>query len=225
MTASNCNATQQITGCNSGTDIYYQVYVSQRSVLYADTFGSPYDNVINISSTGTTSLACNDDSCGTAASQIALVVNPGWYYIAVGGYGGQCGSNTLHVQAVPASNSVTTVGRPASNALLDVSTVGQANMVNIGCGGSAGDITRYWLLCPGVGGGTFSANTCSSITNYDSVLAYRDGTTSATGCNDDGCGFRSTMSSGVTAGPGIRAFYIDGWSSSTGRAYTRYTIP
>jgi len=224
-----CGATTQPSAwCNGQAEIYYYVYVTQRSVLYVDTFGSTFDTVINVSSNGYDSYACNDDSCGTLQSQIApgspFVVNPGYYYIAVGGFGGGCGNFTLRVQAVPASDSVIRVGRGGGQVAY-YSTAGRANRVNLGCNATGGDITFVWALCPGVGGGTFSANTCSGYTNYDTALEYFDGTSGGAACNDDSCGLRSSLSVGVNTGPGIRAFYQDGWGGGTGNNYTAYSIP
>ncbi|MBK8692149.1 MAG: hypothetical protein IPN17_07525, partial [Deltaproteobacteria bacterium] len=224
-----CGAsTQPSAWCNGQSEIYYYVYVTRRSVLYVDTFGSTFDTVINVSSNGYDSYACNDDSCGTLQSQIApgspFVVNPGYYYIAVGGFVGSCGNFTLRVQAVPASNAVIRVGRGGGQVAY-YSTAGQANMVNLGCGASGGDITFYWTLCPGIGGGTFSANTCSGYTTYDTALEYFDGTSGGAACNDDSCGLRSSLSVGVSTGPGIRAFYQDGWGGQVGNNYTVFSVP
>nr|MBK7069034.1 hypothetical protein [Deltaproteobacteria bacterium] len=224
-----CGAsTQPSAWCNGQSEIYYYVYVTRRSVLYVDTFGSTFDTVINVSSDGYNSYFCNDDSCGTLQSQIApgspFVVNPGYYYIAVGGFVGSCGNFTLRVQAVPASNPVIQVGRGGGQVAY-YSTAGQANMVNLGCGASGGDITFYWTLCPGIGGGTFSANTCSGYTTYDTALEYFDGTSGGAACNDDSCGLRSSLSVGVSTGPGIRAFYQDGWGGQVGNNYTVFSVP
>ena len=226
---STCGASTQSTAwCNGQSELYYTVAVTQRAVFYVDTFGSAFDTVLNVSSDGYNSYFCSDDACGTLQSQIApgspFVVNPGTYYIAVGGYGGSCGSFTLRVQAVPASNTVVQVPRGASQVAY-YSTVGQANQVNLGCNASGGDIAFTWTLCPGLGGGTFAANTCSANTTYDTVAEYFDGTSGAASCNDDSCGLRSSLSVGVNPGPGIRAFYEDGYGGGTGNNYTIFTVP
>lgn len=211
----------------SAGDVFYRFTITERSLVYADAFGSGYDVVLfftpGCGSAQPGGWACNDDSCGTLQSQIVQLLDPGTYYLVVSGFSGGAGAFNVQMQTVPASDRVFGIGSGTST--YSGNTSGLSDRTNPGCGYSAApDETWYHTSCPGYGGGGMFATTCGRA-GWDTMLAFRQGNGGLGACVDDSCGLQSQISAGVNAGPGIRAVYVDGYSSANG-AYSVYiTMP
>ncbi len=228
VSGTTATAAHEMNGtCGNSTtapDVYYRFTIGQRSLVYADGFGSGYDIVLFFSpSCGGAQpggYACNDDSCGTLQSQIVQVLDPGTYYLVVSGFGGGSGAFNVNLQALPASDRVFPINSGANTYFGN--TVGLNDRFTPGCAASnAPDETWYHVSCPGYGGGGMLATTCGRA-GWDTMLAFRQGNNGGGGaCNDDACGVQSQITDGVTGGPGIRAVYVDGWSGNSG-AYSVY---
>jgi hypothetical protein len=59
------------------------------------------------------------------------------------------------------------------------------------------------------------------------MLTFRQGNAgvAVSACNDDSCGLQSQIWSSVTSGAGIRAVYVDGWSSYSGSYSVNINFP
>jgi hypothetical protein len=233
FSGSTIGASHEMNGlCGASTtspDVYYRFTLAERSLVYADGFGSGYDIVLFFSpSCGGAQpggYACNDDSCGTLQSQIVQVLNPGTYYLVVSGFAGSRGNFTVNMQTLPASDRVYQIG--SGNANYSGNTSGLSNRHTPGCAFSnAPDETWYHLTCPWYGGGSMYAGTCG-MAGWDTMLAFRQGNAGGgpSACNDDSCGLQSRIWSGVTGGAGIRAVYVDGWSSNSGSYTVNINMP
>jgi hypothetical protein len=103
---STANATRQGT-CGTSGEVYYRFTLTQREVVWVNTFGSGYDTTVALaSSTGAeVSGSCNDDStCGGLQSSSAQVLAAGTYLVAVGGFNGANGAFVLNFNHLPVGN-------------------------------------------------------------------------------------------------------------------------
>jgi hypothetical protein len=210
--------------CGAGADVYYRFTLTQREIVYLDTFGSTYDTEVGFVTTcGGAVTGCNDDSCSVLQSQTTATLDPGTYNIVVGGFSGS-GSYTLHIQHLPVPT-----GAATGTVNMGMSTIAGDNTgaptFNLGCG--AAGATRYytWLTCPAAPAGTFTATTCSGGAAFDTVLAERNGDTGTVACNDDNCGLQSTVNATVAAGAGVHVFYASGFGGAAGTFTATVTRP
>ncbi len=221
ITGNNTGATTDQSACvGSSYDVFYRFTLSAREMVYVDTFGTGYDSVVSILNSGLGAITCNDDSCGTLQSQTVAVLDAGTYYIRYAGYGSASGAFTLHVQHIPASNSVFNFNAGSTTYSGNTSTaVDRAGPSGLCYNNGGRDNTYYWMTCPTYGGGTVSAQTCSRA-SWDTVLRYIDGRVGTNLCYDDQCGLQSRFSTAASAGAGVRAMYVDGFSSGNFGAYS-----
>jgi hypothetical protein len=203
-----------------GKDAYYVFTLSQRELVYADTFGSSFDTLLFLASSCTSGIAsssmtngrvCNDDdsSCGSLQSRITTVLGPGTYYLVVSGWAGQGGAANVRFQHIPVGNSGMTE-LSAGTTYPSGSTSGSSAIWDCQGSNDGPENTYWWTTCPGSGGGTLSANTCSRA-SWDTVLFARNGDGSGGQCNDDGCGAQSNISFPVASGAGVHTLTIDGY--------------
>ncbi len=122
--------------CSTTTapDLFLTFTLSQRELVYADTFGEnatttmypapTWDTILFFASSCTTampatgsqgSINCNDDATGNGCasgerrSQVAAVLDPGTYYLVLSGYAGASGTAPINFQHLPVGNG-TAVG-------------------------------------------------------------------------------------------------------------------
>ncbi|MEZ4391859.1 MAG: hypothetical protein R3A48_12245 [Polyangiales bacterium] len=238
-TGSNAGAAGNLAapcGFNVGTDVWFRFTIPgpSRELVYADTFGSSFDTVLFFASSCGAALSgsttsgdalCNDDSgsvgcVGGLQSQVTALLNPGTYYLVLGGYNGASGSYSLRFQHLAVGNGAVGQIGPGSSSLAGF-TSGSGQIV--GCTGSGPEQSWWWRTCPSSAAGTLSASTCSA--SWDTVLYLRNGDGGGGACNDDSCGLQSSLSGAVTAGAGIHTLTLDGFGSASGSATVSVTRP
>ena len=229
----NVGATASITpSCGFGvtSDVYYRFTVPgpSRELVYADTAGSSFDTVLYFArdcgtalsaSTTNGDVVCNDDmgsaGCnGGLQSQVVALLNPGTWYLMVGGFGGQTGTISLRFQHLPVGSGG--VSLLPAGATTQAGVTGGSGSLGGACGGAAaGESTWWWRTCPDFVGGAFSAQTCGRA-SWDTLIYLRNAAGGGDACNDDACGLQSSISATLPPGPGIHAFTVDGFSNYTG---------
>jgi Stigma-specific protein, Stig1 len=232
-------------GCTSGNDVFYRLTVAAgtEEIVYADTIGSANDTSLFLQSapavgTGagtnlttanlTNGAVCNDDGgltgCGTGLrSQIMARLGAGTYYLVLSGC--TAGAASLRVQRLPVGNGPAAF--LAAGSSTPAGTTAGTGRINSMCGGSANagagpENTYYWYTCPASVAGSFTASTCGRAT-WDTTLDQRSAGRAANVCNDDvggTCGVRSSVTAAIPAGPGLHAFYVDGFTATGAGAYT-----
>ncbi len=233
FSGSTATAQHEMDGtCGASTmssDVYYSFTVTERSLVYADAFGSSYNTVLFFTpfcgGAQPWGFACNDDACASNSSQIVQVLNPGTYYLVVSGFNGSRGNFNVNMQMLPASDRAFQIG--SGNNWYGGNTSGLSNRHTPGCATSnAPDETWYHVSCPWYPGGGMYAGTCG-MAGWDTMLAFRQGNAwgGPSACNDDSCGLQSQIWSGVTGGAGIRAVYVDGYSSAQGGYTVNINLP
>ncbi|MBW2462161.1 MAG: hypothetical protein JRH11_10995 [Deltaproteobacteria bacterium] len=201
-------------GCGTGPDVFYQIEVPHRSVLYLDTFGTAFETHIALREPGCSGppLACVGAACGTTQSQFAAVVEPGTMIIAVHG-APATGADLLHLQwklIGAASGLNTEVFRPGVHGGATTGT--SAMSATCGGGATGPEDAFYWTQCPGEAR-TVEASTCSYATTFDTVVHL--GGSSLDVCADDDVNclagaLQSTVST-TTVGPGVFIVAVDGF--------------
>jgi hypothetical protein len=222
VTGTTVGATNQ-AGCSSGGDVYYRFTLTQREVVYLDTFGTGFDTTVAFATGATGNTACNDDACGTLQSQLVQTLSAGTYFVVVGGFGGGAGTFTLHFQHMPTGTVRFTTLTQGTNLTLTGTTSGTGE-VSSTCGAPTGpEHMFYYVTCPSYAGGALSATTCSRA-SWDTQLFFKQGNGTEL-CNDDACSLQSTLTGTVTSGAALRALYIDGFGGSSGAYSVLYTVP
>jgi len=240
------NNTSGSCGCTTGNDIFYNFTIPAGApqIVYADTFGSNWDTSLfvqsrtgtNVTATGlpTNGLACDDDTnlagCGVAGgrqSQILLQLNPGDYRLVISGCG-TGGTTNLRFQHVVVGNGATAF-LAAGNSTPGGTTSGTGRVAQVcGSGATGPENTYYWHTCPNFVMGNLTASTCGRAT-WDTVLGQRSpGRAAGDICNDDvggTCGFRSSVTAAIPAGPGVHVLYVDGFSGGAGAFTMAVTRP
>lgn len=220
----------------SGADIVVAFVLGHRELVYADTFGTPWNTVLSLSSACPFAplkgdqveggVACSDDACGTSQSQIVALLDSGSYFIIISGANGESGDVTLHFQHAQVGSGPL-AGLPAGTGSLTGTTSGRAKMVDV-CEAPGPENSYWWLTCPDYAGGAFSASTCTG-TAFDTVLALQIPRTDATTCvdNTDPCGTRSSMTTTIPPGAGLNLMTVAGGGSiySVGDYQVSYTRP
>ena len=205
------NASRSVTDCGSGGELWYQLTVPTRSILYVDSLGSSFDTNISLrTGCGAAAVQCEDDDCAVLQEQLVRVVAPGTYYVALHAFSAATTSGTIALrwQMVPAGNGTYT--RITGNGTYSGTTSGSGTLTST-CGGSGPEDGWYFTMCPSTTR-TVTANTCSG-TSFDSVLSIKG--LSQIACNDDSCGLQSSTS-GSVSGPGVFVVQVDGFGSSSG---------
>ncbi len=216
-------ATAQTTDCGSGVEVFYRVSVSQRSIVYLDTFGTGFDTRISYRGTSCpgASSSCMDDSCSTVQTQIAVVVPAGTHYFAVHTYSSFTtgGPITMRYQILPAAGGDNTAITAGGTFTGSTSGTGAAS-ASCGSGAGSPEDAFYWMQCPS-DSRSVTATTCTSTTTYDTVL-HLHGASGELACNDDAsCTYSSLRSqvSATTSGAGVFRVFVDGFGSSGSGTY------
>jgi hypothetical protein len=222
--------------------------------VYLDTAGSTFDTSIVLTDAAGAPVGgmCNDDaSCASGGfasrleSRVSGLLEPGTYFVAVGGCG--AGAFTLHLQAQPTNAAAYFYTLPLAGDSTTSTVLTGAGLSSGTCGGAAagedarwfvtcGDEYQFFSVCPGDGGG-FTRQTADGNT-HDPVLYLRSAQLGAdTACNDDGdamvdCGGTGgdrarygARLSGVRARRGLNTVYVDERNATSGMQYTlRYAV-
>jgi hypothetical protein len=163
VTGSTAGSTNQ-AACFSSGDVFYRFTLTDREVVWVNTFGSSYDTSVAITNVAGTQLTgqCNDDACGGLQSSVATALDPGTYLVAVGG-AGSTGAFTLNVSHLPAGNGpAVAVTNTAAGVRSYTGTTAGASGLAQSCGGSgAGPENAYFFVtCPNFAGSAVTASTC-----------------------------------------------------------------
>jgi len=249
FTADTRSATNQSTvpcltaGVNTGADLFYQFTLSQRELVYVDTFGSAYDTVLYFANAAGAPVSasrtagdtvCNDDAGGFCAGQglnsmVVTVLDPGTWYLVLSGYATRTGTATVHLEHVPAgAGTLAALAQGAGSTAGVLATSPASGAVTSGtCGGAGLENAYWWRSCPGAATSTLTAQTCGSAA-FDTVLNVMHGN-GVRACNDNGavtCGLQSDLSSTYSQTARLHALFVDAFTAGSGGAYTlRYTRP
>jgi len=134
-----------------GPDRIYKLTTQAVSSIHADLCGTGtnYDTGIEIRTggtcPGTTSLACDDDTCGLHSAVTVSSQPAGTYYIIITGYNGASGSYWLNVTADPCFSTCT------PDSVSDL----VAHLVNADADPRPNDIALYWTADPTFTQGTY----------------------------------------------------------------------
>src|SRR5262249_13196624 len=157
--------------CGTNTaDTVLSFTLTQRELVYADTFGSAINTILYFSDLacgnatpppqGAGYVACNDDACGGQQSQVVAMLGAGKHYLVVSG-AGATGTVTVHFQRITVGNgSVETLAAGMNTLMGTTSGTGVRN----NCEAAGPDNSYWWMTCPSYAGGAFSASTCNNAT-------------------------------------------------------------
>jgi hypothetical protein len=222
VSGNNIGATTDQSACTSSSyDVFYRFTLSERRMVYFDTFGSGFDTVVSILNSGYGQITCTDDSCGSRQTQVMAVLDPGTYYVRVAGWSSNSGSFVLNVQRLPASSAIYNFNAGYTTYSGNTSTATDQAGPGLCYPYGGSDHMYYWMACPSQAAGTVDATTCSRA-SWDTLLRYIDGRSGSSNCIDDSCGLQSTLSLTSSGGAGIRAMYVDGYSSYSFGSYSVY---
>ena len=247
--------------CTSGGNVWYRFSLTQREVVYLDTAGSSFDTSLFITDANGMPVRgqagnnlpglCNDDAACVSGgfsswtqSRTAGVLNPGTYYVSVGGC--STGNFTLHLQHMPTSAGSYFYPAQFSGDGTTTARLVFASAAASTCGGTgSGEDVRWFVscgaqpqlfsLCQG-DGGAFTRQSGSNT--YDPVMYLRSAQTgSDVTCNDDGPSASNCVGTGGDARPygsrlasvtvprGLNALFVDSRTGGPGMIYSlRYTV-
>lgn len=227
--ATTAGATSSAEGCAPGADVFYSITLTQREVVYVDTFGTTFDTQLRVlpSSCSTAGApACADNACGGMQSQLVQVLDAGTWVIAVDGASGASGPVALNIKHLPVPGTGPVATIPAMSPVMLSATTAGASRSSTSCGTGAGPEAAWWFAtCPMDLMRSFNATTCGGAT-FDTVLELRSAaSTTALACNDDSaCGTQSTIVTTIPAGAGLFLLALDGYGASdAGMATTTVT--
>ena len=219
-------AANDVVGCG-GIDVFYAFDLTQQSIVYLDTFGSTIDTSIKYAGTSCAPLppmpTCALRSCGGRQSQLAMMLDSGRHYLAVGSADATAGTLQVTYRVVAAAGGEDIV--LAGMGHTDGSTTAEPDAVRHSCPGAtvgSPEDAFWWVQCPGTMRRVV-ANTCASQTTYDSVLYVLGPGLDV--CNDDGpgaCGQDSAVDF-TAIGAGVFQIFVDGWNGAAGNY--RLTVP
>jgi hypothetical protein len=210
-----------------GGDVFFSFTLTERSLVYADTFGAAFDTILAFTDAcgdsdggvlAGTEPSCVDDACGTKASQVVAVLPVGKHYLVLSGRG-EGGDVTLHFEHAPVgTGQVAALGLGASVASGTTSGDGRLSL----CEAGGPEDSYWWTSCQGFTGGPFTASTCSN-TMYDSMLALQIPRTGALVCNDDACMLQAAITTSLPPGAGLHVLTVDGFTPRHHGAYSLST--
>lgn len=224
--------------CNGdgGRDVFYTISIQSPQVYYFDTFGSDHDTSVRVFpgvSCGLVSAgmtpACDDDSCGSSASQLAFGLPPGTSCVVIDqNSAATTGGLTLHV--VPGGLIGTPLGGGMQTNTGDTCASANSSQPTFDCDGGnsiAKDIAYYFKVCPNQTL-QLDATTCAAPTMFDTVLyVHLVGVTDDLACDDDSTCVSSNVSSTLSgvpiSGPGLVWLVVDGFGDTDCGPYTLLT--
>ncbi len=230
-------------GGNGGRDLFYDVTLTAAEVYYFDTFGSNFDTTVRVFPNkacdqlvpNSTTLSCNDDSCGGSSSQLAVQLPTGTSCVVVDqGAAATTGSLTLHVTRSRRTGTALAGGMQTLTG--DSCTATDTGNPNIPCNdavNNAKDVSWFFTSCPGVNR-KLDASTCVDVTmvHFDTVLyVHKSGTQADLVCRDDSeqsCEARpdrpdkidgTVLTDVNTTGPGLFWLVLDGYGGDACGGY------
>jgi hypothetical protein len=216
-----------------GRDVYYRFTLPAAEVVYADTFGSSFDTVLELYSGACTSvasqMACSDDSCGVIGpSQLAVQLAAGSYCLVVDQYTSAQTSGDAVLQFIRGGRTGTAIGSATSGTLTGNTVGGPNTQTATSCQSNASgpEAAWYWTRCPAEAARTVNAATCSG-TSFDTIITLRTGA-AETACADDQCGAttpvrQSTLPATTVNGAGLFWLVLDGWNGASGAYSMTYS--
>jgi hypothetical protein len=230
LVATTLGATHDLDlGCgNGGVDVFFSFTLTERELVYADSFGSGFDTILSFTEacggadagapTGS-EPSCVDDACGSKQSQVVALLPPGKHYLVVSGAGGESGDVSLHFEHAPVgSGLVAPLGLGSSATFGATSGAGRLSLCEAG-----GPENSYWFTSCGVfTGGPFMASTCSG-TAYDTMLALQIPRAAVVVCNDDACKLQASITTSLPPGAGLHVLSVDGFTAHQLGAYSLTT--
>lgn len=196
-------------------EVFFRFTLPRPEVVYADTFGTPFDTAVTVRSGDCASgleTACVDNSCGGAQSQGAWSLAAGDYCLVVEGAPASeeeaAGKLTL-VRGKHSGEPLPAPG-PAATGSMRGDTCKDDNSNDAGCGCEpAQDHHYFFTVCPAQPVAA-RFETCGTNATWDTVLQLRSGEGSGLACNDDSCDDTASMIGRTLREPGLYWAIIDG---------------
>ncbi len=222
-----------------GSDIVLSFYLDRPEMVYADTFGTPWNTILALSTTCPLTepkpvdgmVTCSDDDCDSTQSQVFAVLQSGRHYLVLSGSNGESGTATIHFQHAPVGVGSVFGLPPGSGSLTGtLNGIGRLGA----CEAVGPEQTYWWVSCPDYAGVDFSASTCKSLDlNLSVILFLQTPRNDSTACadNDNGastCGLQESMTATIPAGAGINSLAVEssnGSGHNTGDYTLDYTRP
>ena len=212
----------------NGADTVFKIRSDGTELVYADTFGTPWNTTLFFSETcdapnppeGDGMATCDDDACGTTQSQAFATLQYGFHYLIVSGVNGESGTFNLHYEHAPLGNGVP-VNLPAGTSTLQGTTAGFDSTRTCDMAGPKN--SYWWTTCPTDLGGPFHASTCQG-SDWDSALILQvprvdDGPVCAD--DDPSCGVQATLDGIIPPGAGMAILTVTG---NLPRLFGDYTV-
>ena len=213
----------------AGGEATFTLVVPTTEMVYASTYGSSFDTVLSLRR-GTDcaeEITCADDACGGGQASLLRTLTSGTYTLAVKAKNaGEGGTVKLKVQRAGCAN----VGRIAAGETVAGDTEDAVDDVAVGCGGDGAgagpDEMWAFTTCPGTT--TTTLTTCSSTTDFDSMLEVREGAClgrpviGACSDDDDECGpnEKATTMTVDVEGDGVWFVVVDGYYEQSRGPYS-----
>jgi Calcineurin-like phosphoesterase len=236
---SNTGATKEAgepnhAGNSGGASIWYSWTAPANGTATIDTIGSSFDTLLGVytgaSVNSLTTIAFNDDCCGSTRSKVSFpAVSGTTYQIAVDGYNKATGSVTLHwsLSSPPANDMF-------ANAQAISGSSGTATGSNVGATKEAGEPNHagnaggasIWYSWTAPSGGTATIDTISS--SFDTLLGIYTGASvnslTAIAFNDDCCsGTQSKATFSAVSGT-TYLIAVDGYKAATGSVTLHWAL-
>lgn len=206
--------------CTAGSrEVWFRYTAPLTGLLTATTCSATrtFDTVLDVFAgcSASTSLVCNDDSCGTGSSVTLPVSQGSTYYLRVGGRNGEQGVFDLTMATVPANDECqhaipVTLGTNGPFSSTFATTSSAWPCVN------GGSDVWFWYQAAATAPHTFT--TCTGTLGYDTTIEVLRGTCGSlvsVGCNDDACGLGSSLTVNLTSGT-LYFIRVGGYSGATG---------
>lgn len=219
LTASVVGATADLAapcGTAGTADVFYKFTLTRRQLVYADAFGATGNNALYFASSCSTPITgsnttgdavCSAGACNTDQAQVTALLDPGTYYLV---YAGAAGA-TINFQHVEVGTGNVIYVPPGASTVTGT-TSGFGTLY--ACDAAGAENTYWWNTCPSNTGGTATASTCGSGTDFDTILSFQVPGGETTYCDDDTCSFQSTVGASLPAGAGLYVIAVDGFSQS-----------
>lgn len=249
----------------NGPNVWYSFEVTERQPVWVDTAGSGYDTAVFLTDASGAPLRgwCNDDcGCGTASDFTSSlqscdwgVLDPGTYYVSVGGFAAtSSGDFTLHVQRLAPAGRLFESPLSGSNEYTGRERIMGTSSTDGTCytPDGSGPEHQYWFVACG-DTRDYSFSTCPADDDaffvdphwdlehmgrlFDPVLYLRGaGTGAELACNDDNVGVdcfdtddRENLGARlheVDASRGLNGVILDSRTGGEGLRYRmRYDVP
>ena len=163
------------------------------------------------SACGSPEVACNDDFFGCAGLssrlQVPALLDANAYFLQVGGFDAATGTGLLDISSIilspPLANDTcaTATALAPGASITPFDTSGAQDEMTLTCSTSANPHSQdVWFSWTPDVSGAWSFSLCGS--SFDTMIQVWDGCAGALlGCNDDTCGFQSTLGlTGLVAG-------------------------